>query len=388
VLAREIEGLDGDGGQGAIRIGDVAAIGRRAGITEIHGILRRYRADRVLDVDVVIVDRGGEALEEGWRQDNTHFAGGGHFRLQEGVAAYRTLALVGRAVEGAGERDACRNSGRLTKRSRGGNAATDGRARIAARIGRAAAGRGEQFRDVGSTNCAIIGGTELEIRRRRPGTAHAIGVGVAGAVVGRKAIGRLEAEILGKRHVLDEAIYGADYLVRMKTKDGSFYVSDGYGNSRVVKFSASGKYLFEWGKKGNKAGEFNLPHAIDLDDEENVYIADRENCRVQVFTPTGKFIKEWADKSFGRISSVAFNRWEKGFIAVDYATSSSDIVLGSHIILFDSSGHLITKLATKDGIGRWYHNILVDDQGYIYVTDILGNSIQKFEKISGPLLAP
>jgi len=171
-------------------------------------------------------------------------------------------------------------------------------------------------------------------------------------------------------------------------EDCSLYVSDGYGNSRVMKFSSVGKYLFEWGKKGNKAGEFNLPHAIDLDDEENVYIADRENCRVQVFTPTGKFIKEWADKSFGRISSVAFNRSKKGFIAVDYATSSSDIVLGSHIILFDSSGHLITKLATKDGIGCWYHNILVDDQGYIYVTDILGNSIQKFEKISGPLLAP
>ena len=47
--------------------------------------------------------------------------------------------------------------------------------------------------------------------------------------------------------------------------DGSFYVSDGYRNSRVVKFSGSGKYIFEWGKKGNKPGEFNIPHAIDLD---------------------------------------------------------------------------------------------------------------------------
>jgi len=65
--------------------------------------------------------------------------------------------------------------------------------------------------------------------------------------------------------------------------DGSFYVSDGYGNSRVVKFSKEGKYLFDWGKKGDKAGEFNTPHGIDLDSKDNVYVADRENNRIQKF---------------------------------------------------------------------------------------------------------
>ena len=54
-------------------------------------------------------------------------------------------------------------------------------------------------------------------------------------------------------------------------EDGSFYVSDGYGNSRVIKFTKDGKYLFEWGKFGNKQGEFNIPHGIDLDKEGNVY---------------------------------------------------------------------------------------------------------------------
>ncbi len=53
-------------------------------------------------------------------------------------------------------------------------------------------------------------------------------------------------------------------------RDGSFYVSDGYGNSRIVKFSANGKYLFEWGKKGSHKGEFNIPHGIDLDSNGNV----------------------------------------------------------------------------------------------------------------------
>jgi peptidylamidoglycolate lyase len=169
-------------------------------------------------------------------------------------------------------------------------------------------------------------------------------------------------------------------------KDGSFYVSDGYGNSRVVKFTSTGEYLFEWGKKGDKEGEFNLPHAIDLDDEGNVYVADRENNRVQVFTPAGKFIKQWADKSFGKISSVVFDKGAKGFVAVDYSTSLfGSKVTGSDIIFFDASGNFIERSgeshSKKEGRKCWYHNVAVDDRGDIYITDILNNQIKKFKKV-------
>jgi len=164
-------------------------------------------------------------------------------------------------------------------------------------------------------------------------------------------------------------------------KDGSFYVSDGYGNSRVVKFSSTGEYLFDWGKKGDKEGEFNLPHAIDLDDKGNIYVADRENSRIQVFTPTGEFLKQWTDKSFGNISSVVFDKEKKGFIAVDYTTSPSDMILGSEIILFDPSGNFITKFGKEEGIKCWYHNVVVDNQESIYITDILRNKIQKFKMV-------
>ncbi len=75
--------------------------------------------------------------------------------------------------------------------------------------------------------------------------------------------------------------------------DGSFYVSDGYGNSRILKFSAEGKVLFQWGKKGKAAGEFDLPHGIALDTKGNVYVADRQNKRIQVFDNQGKYITEW-----------------------------------------------------------------------------------------------
>jgi len=164
-------------------------------------------------------------------------------------------------------------------------------------------------------------------------------------------------------------------------KDGSVYVSDGYGNSRIVKYSSAGKYLFEWGSKGDKESEFNLPHAIDLDDKGNVYVADRENNRVQVFTPAGKFIKQWADKSFGRMSSVAFNKGKRDFVAIDYTITLEDKITGSDILIFDSSGNLTAKLGKEESINCWYHNVAVDNRENIYVTDILGNKIQKFKKI-------
>jgi peptidylamidoglycolate lyase len=161
-------------------------------------------------------------------------------------------------------------------------------------------------------------------------------------------------------------------------RDGSFYVSDGYGNNRVIKYSSEGKYLLQWGTTGSKTGEFQLPHAIELDQEENVYVADRENNRVQVFSPTGKFQQLWAHSCLGKISSLAFNRQTKVFAAVDYVVSNKDEVTGSEIILFDRSGNLIAKFGSKEGLGCWYHNIIFDNKNYIYVTDMIGNKIYKF----------
>lgn len=87
--------------------------------------------------------------------------------------------------------------------------------------------------------------------------------------------------------------------------DGSFYVSDGYGNARIVKFGATGSYEFEWGRPGKGPGEFDLPHAIDVDSAGRVYVADRSNARVQVFDATGRFLAQWHGAEIGRPYSVA-----------------------------------------------------------------------------------
>ncbi len=167
--------------------------------------------------------------------------------------------------------------------------------------------------------------------------------------------------------------------------DGSFYVSDGYRNSRVIKFSKDGKYLFSWGARGNKPGEFNIPHAIDLDADGNVYVADRENRRIQEFDANGKILKEWKDKSMEKLYSVTIDRKNQHVFAVDYLIVLDVVVKGSNIIQFDRQGNLITQMGragSYQGPVCRYHDLAIDNEGNIYVGDILGNRIQKFRPTS------
>src|SRR6188768_3608793 len=100
--------------------------------------------------------------------------------------------------------------------------------------------------------------------------------------------------VLGERGVAgaDERHFNRQTDVAVLA-DGSFYVSDGYRNTRAVKFDATGRYEFEWGGKGSEPGKFNLPHGIALDARGRVLVCDRSNARLQVFDAGGKFIAEW-----------------------------------------------------------------------------------------------
>lgn len=74
---------------------------------------------------------------------------------------------------------------------------------------------------------------------------------------------------------------------------GDLFISDGYGNARIHRFSADGKLMASWGEPGAGEGQFNLPHAIAVDRRGQVYVADRENSRIQIFSSDGVYIKSW-----------------------------------------------------------------------------------------------
>jgi DNA-binding beta-propeller fold protein YncE len=94
----------------------------------------------------------------------------------------------------------------------------------------------------------------------------------------------------------DPPLPAIDGLFRQPTdvawdSEGNIYITDGYVNSRVAKFDKNGEWVKSWGEKGTGPGQFRLPHAIVIDRNNNVYVADRSNRRVQVFDTDGKFLR-------------------------------------------------------------------------------------------------
>ncbi|WP_310498045.1 peptidyl-alpha-hydroxyglycine alpha-amidating lyase family protein [Sandarakinorhabdus sp.] len=89
-------------------------------------------------------------------------------------------------------------------------------------------------------------------------------------------------------------------------KDGSIFVSDGHeadkGVARIVKFAADGRFVMQWGQAGAGKADLQVPHAMALDSRGRLYVGDRWNNRVQVYTPTGKLLKSW--QQFGRPSGL------------------------------------------------------------------------------------
>ncbi len=70
-------------------------------------------------------------------------------------------------------------------------------------------------------------------------------------------------------------------------------MTDGYRNARVHRFTRDGRLVKSWGTPGNGEGQFHLPHSIAFDDDGKLYVADRANKRIQIFTPDGEFLGQW-----------------------------------------------------------------------------------------------
>ena len=166
-------------------------------------------------------------------------------------------------------------------------------------------------------------------------------------------------------------------------EDGCFYVSDGYGNSRVVKFSSTGKYIKAWGTYGSKPGEFIIPHGIAIDRNNTIYVADRQNNRVQLFDTSGKFLKELKnDARVEQLPSIALDKAGHLF-AIDYdpIKKADSTVMGSTIFEFDSSLHPNNHFGatgSRDRTTCWFHDIAIDSKGNLYAGDIIGLRVLKF----------
>jgi peptidylamidoglycolate lyase len=164
-------------------------------------------------------------------------------------------------------------------------------------------------------------------------------------------------------------------------RDGEFYVTDGYGNSRVAKFSAKGEFVREWGRKGAGPGEFDVPHGIGLDRAGRVYVADRGNHRIQVFDSTGRYLESWSDPALGLPWALAVSR--DGFVFVtDGGETNKDKPLHASILKLDPQGKILERfgrLGQYDGQFYWPHGIAVGENGDVYVTDVhVGRRVQKF----------
>lgn len=161
--------------------------------------------------------------------------------------------------------------------------------------------------------------------------------------------------------------------------DGSFYVSDGYVNSRVVKFTADGKYDFEWGWKGKGPGEFTVPHGIAVDATGKVYVADRENDRIQIFTPDGKFLAQWKNPAFGRPYGVRVSRDGLVYIA-DGGEQPATPPHRSKVTVLTLEGKVVTSFGrwgNFDGQFQMAHDLALANDGSLYVGDINGQRVQK-----------
>ncbi|WP_158931549.1 peptidyl-alpha-hydroxyglycine alpha-amidating lyase family protein [Acidisphaera sp. S103] len=162
------------------------------------------------------------------------------------------------------------------------------------------------------------------------------------------------------------------------TPDGDILVADGYGNARVHKYGADGRWKLSWGDFGTDPGQFNVVHNITCDDDGFVYIADRENYRIQVFDTDGKFVTQWHNLfrpcglyMHGTRQPIFFVGELGPFLAINRRYPN----IGPRISVLDHKGQLLGRLGaphagTEDGAFIAPHTLAMDSRGDLYVGEV------------------
>ncbi len=152
----------------------------------------------------------------------------------------------------------------------------------------------------------------------------------------------------------------------MVAPSGDLYVSDGYRNSRVHRFSSQGALLDSWGEPGKQEpGEFHLPHSLWVDRQSQVYVCDRENSRIQVFTGAGKFLSQWRD--IVKPTDISFDAEEIAYVSEQRPSIS----------VMEKSGKVLARFDTPvSGHGLWVDALTGD----VYLASVGAKKLIKYER--------
>ena len=184
--------------------------------------------------------------------------------------------------------------------------------------------------------------------------------------------------VLGNKSIPSPTYYGRPFNLPSGiaiAPNGEIFVSDGYGGNRVHKFAPDGELLLSWGARGDGPGEFALLHNIWVDKRSRIFICDRENNRLQLFSDQGEYLEEWPGMR------MPGDLW---------ITNDTVYVVeqgpGSGVSIWALDGTLITRWYGDQEIGRNTilagHGICVDSEGSIYVTEIgSGQRVSKFQLV-------
>jgi hypothetical protein len=164
--------------------------------------------------------------------------------------------------------------------------------------------------------------------------------------------------------------------VALDPKTGDLYVSDGYGNSSVHKYSPDGRHLFTWGSPGTDPGEFNIVHNIATDKDGNVYVADRENSRVQIFDSSGKFQDQWVNMHRPCALFISDEQLVYvGELGAGMKVNQDMPNIGPRISVYDTNGKRLARighlgLGTDTGQFVAPHGLCLDSRNDMYVGEV------------------
>jgi sugar lactone lactonase YvrE len=174
--------------------------------------------------------------------------------------------------------------------------------------------------------------------------------------------------------------------------NGDIYVSDGYGNNRIVVFDHNGKFIRAWGKLGAGQGEFSQPHGVVLDSKQRVYVADRNNARIQIFDSKGKFLTEW--KNIITPWALLMTGSDELYVCGSSPTLFAEVPAGQPggglasppkdqlFIKLDTDGRLkqlwVFPKGDQPGELDWAHSMAVAPDGSLYFAEVKAKRAQKF----------